>query len=288
MKQVTKEELQVNDYAGKVCPFCKTEFAPTDEIVVCSECDMPHHKECWVENQGCTTFGCMGTIKVADNAATSVTQKQMSFEDNIISDSVVYCTKCGAQHSSSSSFCCKCGNKLVNVFEQERKNSSYTQTNNAEANPNVYDNYRFDRETGIDADIQRLIEIKSDYYIPKFQEIKSHTKKFSWNWATFLVAPYWMIYRKMYGYGAAVLGVAFLFSLVESGFLSSLLLSGYVVLGMFGNNIYMDFLEKKAIQAKSMTEPYKTQFIIKNSGVNKNATIFTIIGYVLLEFILYL
>ena len=49
-------------YDNKVCPFCKTTFSATDDIVVCSSCEMPHHKDCWVEHGGCTTFGCMGTI----------------------------------------------------------------------------------------------------------------------------------------------------------------------------------------------------------------------------------
>lgn len=35
----------MNDYTGKICPYCKTAFKPDDEIVVCSECDMPHHKQ---------------------------------------------------------------------------------------------------------------------------------------------------------------------------------------------------------------------------------------------------
>ena len=29
----------------------------------CSVCDMPHHLSCWQDNQGCTTFGCTGSIK---------------------------------------------------------------------------------------------------------------------------------------------------------------------------------------------------------------------------------
>ena len=44
-------------------PFLQNRFKEDDEIVVCSVCDMPHHKDCWVENKGCTTFGCLGTIK---------------------------------------------------------------------------------------------------------------------------------------------------------------------------------------------------------------------------------
>ena len=55
-----------SEYIGKTCPFCRTEFQEGDDIVVCSACDMPHHKECWIENKGCTTFGCSGTIKNID------------------------------------------------------------------------------------------------------------------------------------------------------------------------------------------------------------------------------
>ena len=88
----------MNDYTGKICPYCKTAFKPDDEIVVCSECDMPHHKDCWIENQGCTTFGCLGTIKTADNDNSSVTTREMSFEDiSPSAGATVYCTKCGAQ-----------------------------------------------------------------------------------------------------------------------------------------------------------------------------------------------
>ena len=83
----------MNDYTGKICPFCKTAFKTGDEIVVCSECDMPHHKDCWIENQGCTTFGCLGTIKSTDDSTTSVTAKQMSFDD-IISNVLIVKDSC--------------------------------------------------------------------------------------------------------------------------------------------------------------------------------------------------
>ena len=52
----------MNDFPGKICPYCKTKLEQEDETVICSDCDMPHHKDCWIQNQGCTTFGCLGTI----------------------------------------------------------------------------------------------------------------------------------------------------------------------------------------------------------------------------------
>ena len=61
----------MQEYIGKICPYCKTAFAEDDEIVQCSACEMPHHKDCWIENQGCTTFGCQGTIRGLDGQAYS-------------------------------------------------------------------------------------------------------------------------------------------------------------------------------------------------------------------------
>lgn len=66
-------------YIGKICPFCKTAFKEGDDIVICSACDMPHHKECWIENQGCTTFGCSGTIEGLSGMPNSVTMNQMQY-----------------------------------------------------------------------------------------------------------------------------------------------------------------------------------------------------------------
>ena len=63
------------DFIGKICPYCKTEFKEGDDVVVCSICEMPHHKECWIENKACTTFGCTGTIVGAEQYAEAVDNK---------------------------------------------------------------------------------------------------------------------------------------------------------------------------------------------------------------------
>lgn len=56
----------MNKFVGKICPYCKSELKEDEDIVVCSHCEMPHHKDCWIENKGCTTFGCQGTIQGVD------------------------------------------------------------------------------------------------------------------------------------------------------------------------------------------------------------------------------
>ena len=300
----------MNDYTGKICPYCKTEFRPGDDIIVCSECDMPHHKDCWVENQGCTTFGCLGTIKAADNTASSVTATQMNYEDSRntsapVNSGAVFCTQCGTQNANTSSFCSHCGNRLAAVPERAPQPPVYTQANpnnsnpysyvNQQSNPyqtqNQYQNsgynaYQSYQTAGVDADIQQLVGTKTEYYIPKFQMMKSQGKSSSWNWAAFWVTPYWMMYRKMYGYAAAVLAADIIISLIGSTFLSLLAFGGYITFGILGNSIYMKYLEGKANQAKAMNEPYKSQFIASNGGVNTTPTVLAIIGRALLAGIL--
>ncbi len=51
--------MVMQEHTGKTCPYCQYAIKPDISITVCTgDCKMPHHKECWDENGGCTTFGC--------------------------------------------------------------------------------------------------------------------------------------------------------------------------------------------------------------------------------------
>lgn len=274
----------MNKYIGKICPFCKSEFKEGDEIVVCSACDMPHHKDCWIENQGCTTFGCMGSITSASDSETTVTSKEISYEDTRDTNgATIYCTQCGAPSSNTASFCGKCGSRLItnvnttsnSTYRNDAQQQYSYQQPYGQYNGNVYT-----QQVTLDNDVVQLIGNKSEYYVPKFQELKQLNKKNSWNWAAFLVAPYWFIYRKMYGYGYGILAAVFILSLIPA--LSFFSLGGYIALGIFANYIYMSELEKKASQAKAMNEPFKAQYMYKNGGTNTTAVVLTLIGYAIL------
>ena len=117
----------MNDFSNKICPYCKTKFSDDDDIIVCSECEMPHHKECWIENQGCTTFGCLGTITATNTTTTNVPATDYVPATNYvateqapaqpISSDTVFCTFCGARCSSTSVFCSNCGTRrLLNTY----------------------------------------------------------------------------------------------------------------------------------------------------------------------------
>lgn len=269
----------MNDYIGKICPYCKTPLRPGDDIVVCSQCDMPHHKDCWIENQGCTTFGCLGTIKAPESGSTSVTATQLQYEDA----RPVFCTRCGTQNSSAGAFCSHCGNRLTVLTPPAPQAPVYTQANPLNADPYSYVNGQTSyQSTPISPELQQLVGTNGEYYLPKFQRMKTQNTNTSWNWVAFLVAPYWMMYRKMYGYAIAVLAADILISLIGVPFLSLLALGGYIALGVLGNYIYMKHLESKADQARAMNEPFKSQFLATNGGVNNLATVLAFLGRAIL------
>lgn len=277
----------MNNYIRKVCPFCKTEFTEGDEIVVCSSCDMPHHKECWIENQGCTTFGCMGTIKSADGTPDSVISNELLYEND--GSAYGFCGKCGARISAGSSFCSKCGNTLSQPAAAQpaytqpayTQQTPYQQPYTAQSNTYAYQQ----ASVPLDADLVALIGHNQEYYVPKFQEMKAQSKNTGWNWMAFLISPFWFVYRKMYVYGAITAALGFIIGFIGKPVLMVLLYAGYAALGVFGNYIYMTWLEKNAAQAKSMSEPYKSQFIQANGGVNSNAAIYCLVGWAVLMLI---
>lgn len=255
----------MSEYVGKVCPYCKAPFAPGDEIVVCSDCEMPHHKDCWVENQGCTTFGCTGTIRSAGGGASSVTTNQMRYDGP---GSTVFCTKCGSKNDGSAAFCVSCGNRLTTAAAQTPP--VYTQADPNNHNPYSYTGYAGPAPQPA-GELEQLIGTKQEYYLRVFEDMRLRGKNTSWNWAAFLVTPYWLVYRKMYGFGIGMLAANLVLSMLPSGLSLLLSLVSWIAFGLYGNTIYKSQLESKVQQARAMAEPYKSQYIRQNGGVSGGA-----------------
>ena len=265
----------MNKYAGKICPYCKTVIKPNDEVVICSDCDMPHHKECWIDNQGCTTFGCSGTI-----SGPRVHGKRNSEEDFeiIIYDvdfpqpqQFQYCPACGTSCRSDSAFCGSCGMKLRSSIQTQRNGLLEWNSNQ--------DN-RFSQEQV--ADVELLIGLNVDYYISRFNDMNRLGKKSSWNWSAFLVAPLWLAYRKMYGYGVWFLAGILLLSLLNSQAAYYLTTIMYILFGIFGNYVYLCFIEKKVRQIGFLSGHERSCFVAKNGGTSITAAILCAVGYVIL------
>lgn len=166
----------------------------------------------------------------------------------------MFCTKCGTKLEENVSFCHNCGMSVAkgkSAYTDSTVNAEFTGDDNAA-------NY-------VDGDVCAFIgEEKQMYYTEKFAEMKKGNKKVTWNWCAFLFGPAWFIYRKMYLYG----GLYWLLAAVILDSVAYLDLAASALAGVFGNYIYMTYLEKQAVAAKAMNEPAKTQFIEKNKGTS--------------------
>lgn len=267
----------MKEHVSKVCPYCKGVFTEDDDVVVCSECEMPHHKDCWIENQGCTTFGCTGTIESPEQLRSDKRTQDADddFEIDIFpSDSdfsSAYCPSCGSAHDPTDMFCKHCGTSFASQ-------SGKVESANACAEIPIANTVYGSNASGSFSDDRLYIVHNVEYYCQKFSEMRSNNKKTSWNWAAFFLAPYWCFYRKLYGIGVGVMGGAFILSLMGV-FGSILILGGYVIFGVYANYLYMQHIQKQMELGCSLNEPKLAQHIQKNGGTNLLAAMLSTVGY---------
>lgn len=117
--------VTMENYIGKICPFCKGTIKEGDVVKVCPSCGVPHHESCWNANGGCATSGCTGHLNEGqDTNSTGV------------------CSNCGTILEPDQIFCPNCGQKTGLPLEQEvnrvYSNEPFNET--VKANPTIYDN----------------------------------------------------------------------------------------------------------------------------------------------------
>ena len=100
----------MENYVGKICPFCRTELKEEDTIKVCPACNTPHHEACWEVNNGCTTFGCSEQHYEAPSTTSANVCQNCG---TALKDGQNFCPKCGTQKTESKkNVCGKCGTEL--------------------------------------------------------------------------------------------------------------------------------------------------------------------------------
>lgn len=229
-------------FVGKVCPYCKSEIREDDDVVICSECEMPHHKECWIENKGCTTFGCTGTIM------------------GINSYNVLHCENCGADYIEGEKICHYCGNTLLSEASTNQEVLNSTQYS-SQSDYNSYSEINNNADLyNIDEEMNMIIEKNQEYYSKKF------TTQVTWNWASAFLGGYWYAYRKMYLF-------QFFYYLIGifGGIIPGMQLILFVLSGLFGNYLYRGKVEKYARIAKSLDGEMKQEYIRKKRGTSNGA-----------------
>ncbi len=301
----------MNLYEGKTCPYCKTAFQDGDDIVVCNACEMPHHKECWVENQGCTTFGCSGTIMSAGSSAPQYAPNAEAASYFLLQaptavPAVEYCARCGARRVPDGAFCAKCGYKYPEPDQQTNPACGGTavppsggnpyRAMEASAQPNGYSyggaSSSYSYANGTVACAPAYLDYASqeaqyivrnvEYYQAKFAAMRARNKTVSWNWAAFFVAPLWCLYRKLYGWSIGIIVAEIVLSELR-GLSSLLTLAGYCVFGLYANSIYMNRIHRLITEEQGLQEPYRAKYVKRNAGVSVTAIVIAIVILVALE-----
>lgn len=158
----------------------------------------------------------------------------------------ILCSKCGASNEAGSTFCTKCGNSLAKteVVDHISNNESYTQD-----------------------ELSLFLEKNQSYYLEKFNLIEKTGDKKAWNWCSFLIGGYWMLYRKMY-----VQAIIYIIANLILGCIPfigwALSLALCVGLGIFGNSIYLDHVKKTFSEIGFADSNMRSTLINKKGGTN--------------------
>ena len=101
------EPLDLTALRSATCPICGCGFEEGDEIRICPDCKTPHHEECWTENHGCSTYGCVSAAHQETHTAGPAPSGQ-SGESGMIA-----CPACGTMHPATDLVCGACGKLLA-------------------------------------------------------------------------------------------------------------------------------------------------------------------------------
>lgn len=348
----------MNDYIGKTCPYCRAELKEGDDIVVCSCCEMPHHKDCWIENRGCTTFGCTGTIQGISGAYQPQYPPLQSQQPQIPSTAeFIFCRKCGQRGRRTDIFCSKCGTRhiipaasgsigrdpvpLVTLIgvpaypvgqaggvgsgtpsaPAYSAGSGYTapasysaapapsHAASAYSTPGIYPApaaympsaqvpltqtpgaYSAPYSSGIplntdtNRDENLFIDSNAQYFRRKFNAMDNSGSTASWNWCSFLFAPYWFLYRKMYVIGSILAAVTALCVLIPYADLVLLAIS--ITAGILGNYLYKRHITAKLGKLHSYTPEARNFAIVRSGGVDIAASILGAVAVIIAAALIY-
>ena len=107
-KNIFKKQYTVTPFEatyeqiGKTCSICGDNILNGELIVLCPECKLPYHHECWREMGGCGSYGCLAApdIKKADYAPSDTYVAGWQTEKK--------CPECGAMIISDALICRFC------------------------------------------------------------------------------------------------------------------------------------------------------------------------------------
>lgn len=172
---------------------------------------------------------------------------------NIYNDHKV-CNKCKHINPVESNFCIQCGEDIELV---PIKVDTYTRK------------------------LESFIGRNSEFYLEKKIMMEENNGTFSWNWAAFLITPFWFLYRKLYGLGLGIIVLNIMFSnhQFSSNFISLLISIGA---GIYSNALYLNHVKRQVEKLEELDDSSKCEFTRKKGGVSYVVpAVFAIVTYII-------
>ncbi len=298
-------------YEGMTCKVCQRPLKPDEDIVACPHCGLPHHRRCWQQEGHCH----LEELHNTDNQWS----RDQAEHDAVVTDTnksvpTVHCRQCGAENPEFAEYCKRCGRQIRqdDWHSATSKAHRYSPFSSHEATVNSDTDMIDDIST---ADYAAVVGPKAEYYIPRFRRIEENNGG-NWNWCAFLLAPYWLLYRKMYVGGVLVLLLqavstfvsafvqtrleittyeqlytAFLnpmesqqklFYLLSMWILSVILLAVHCIIGYAGNRIYKNHCSSVILRTRQITPDVTPSELATNNGVSFGVAL---IGYFVSSFL---
>lgn len=183
------------------CPVCHRVFTADDDVVVCPDCGTPHHRECWQQ-----TGHCANRARHAGGYAwqNPNRQEEPPKPQEALPHKKVRCANCGAWNEPGTNVCTSCGER-VNRDNRGDRPMGFGFGDPMLNVDTVPENVLID---GIPAEeTAAYVRENSTRYLWHFISMDRRDSKINWNWAAALFRPFWLFYRKMYGWGFLYLAV---------------------------------------------------------------------------------
>ena len=233
----------MSKYIGQPCTSCRAVFKEGDEIVVCPDCGSPYHRDCYKREGKCVNTVLHETGKEWQPQFTAQQPEQRPAGENVQHSSERVCSNCGTHNAPDAAYCTGCGAALSPDGERSRQqfgqNQQYGQNTQGQWQQGPYGQFggqqfggpfgpmggfmfadNFSAEADVDGNTvgeytSYVGRNKMFYFIPKFMRFAKTGQKVSFNFAAFLVPPFWFAYRKMPVYSAITMIVSILTSIPQ-------------------------------------------------------------------------
>ncbi|MCL2106477.1 MAG: DUF2628 domain-containing protein [Oscillospiraceae bacterium] len=188
-------------YEKEQCAHCGEDFRPdTDDIVVCPACGAPLHRACWNARGDCPFAAEHGEFVWEPSAPPE--PGLPPFDPK--TDLGVICPTCGENCRPGANHCHGCGADFADVDLERMTEQDRRLAQAWEDRPRLefmVNNRRLRAEDAIDgvaveeaAVYMRGSQRTLSRYLSRFER----DRPLGWNWAAFLLGPFWFLYRKLY------------------------------------------------------------------------------------------